>query len=83
MLVLLQVLASVLQATTVALIYLVRTELSKVILKQDYVFIGLCLTYLVTINLGVMVLCFRRKKYVFLSLVAELTVLVLFAYQVF
>ena len=50
---------------------------------KDYWFIAFAVVTFIGINIGAMVLCFRRKKYVCLSSVFELAFLVLFAAQLY
>ena len=81
-LIVLQVLGSFLQIGVLALMGYIRMK-KEYQLLHDLWYILFALLTLLTINLGAMTLCFRRQKFVYLQVICELALLVLFSSQIY
>ena len=82
LLIVLQAMCVGLQIATFGLISIIRIE-TEMELFEDIYFVCYGVITLIGMNAGAFVLCFRRKKFVFLFVLCELAAFVLFSYQVY
>ena len=65
-----------------ALVTFIRYETDSQFFKDSY-WIAFAVLTLLGINFGAMVLCFRRKKFVYLMFLTEIAYLILFSIQIY